>query len=208
MAAAARDEDPAGVVDPDLLDLRVVEERLQRAEARHPGDELADHRAVVGDRGDRAGETELVVVGDDVLGDAADEEGLALRVDALATDPLPHLGVEALDQVVVGTPRRLRSLDAINGHGGPASPRTCTVKVPMTDTAKQGSGKGCGQPLSEWVSRCVGGRLSAAPRWPRSRAVRRAAARTRRRGPRWRGRRPRRGGSARSPGGPGRRRRG
>jgi hypothetical protein len=33
VAPAAGDEDPAGVVDPDLLDLRVVEEGLQRAEA-------------------------------------------------------------------------------------------------------------------------------------------------------------------------------
>ena len=33
----AGDEDPAGVVDPDLLDLRVVEEGLQRPEARTPG---------------------------------------------------------------------------------------------------------------------------------------------------------------------------
>ncbi len=134
MAPAAGDEDPAGVVDPDLLDLRVVEEGLQRAEARHAGDQLAHHRAVVGDGRDRSGEAEVVVVADDVLGDAAYDEGLALRVDALAPHALAHLQVEALDEVV-----GVRSRDAINGHrAAPASPRTCTVTLPSASRAKTG----------------------------------------------------------------------
>lgn len=121
VAAAAGDEDPAGVVDPDLLDLRVVEEGLQRTEARHPSDQLTHHGAVVGDGRDRARQAEVVVVADHVLGDAAHERGLALRVDALAPDPLPHLQVEPLDEVV-----DVRSRDAINGHVAPYFPRTCT----------------------------------------------------------------------------------
>ena len=88
------DEDPARVVDPDLLDRRVVEERLQRAEAGHPGDQLADHRVDVGNRRDRAGQAAVVVVADDALGDPAYEPGVALRVDALAADELAHVLVE------------------------------------------------------------------------------------------------------------------
>ncbi len=117
--AAPRDEHPAGVVDPDLLDLGVVEERLERPEAGHPRHELADHRAGIGDRGDRAGEAELVVVADDVLGDAAYDERLALGVDALAPHPLAHLPVELAHELVVGvgTRERGRSIEPFRGHG-------------------------------------------------------------------------------------------
>ena len=102
VATPARDEDPTRIVDPDLLHLGVVEERLQRAEARHPGHELADHHVVVGDGSDGPGQAELVVVADDVLGDAAYDEGLALRVDPLTAQPLAHLPVEPLHQLAVG----------------------------------------------------------------------------------------------------------
>jgi hypothetical protein len=132
VATAARDEDPAGVVDPDLLDLGVVEERLQRTEARDPGHQLADHGTVVGDRRDGTGEAEVVVVAYDVLGDPAHHERLALRVDTRTADPLA--------QLAVGSVRDGRSLDAINGHGGaPASPRTCTVTLPSTKRPETGS---------------------------------------------------------------------
>ena len=69
------------------------------------------------------------MVADDVLGDAAYDEGLALRVDALAPHALAHLQVEPLDEVV-----GVRSRDAINGHrAAPASPRTCTVTLPSVE---------------------------------------------------------------------------
>ena len=112
-------EHPGGVVDPDLLDRRVVEERLQRTEAGDPGHQLADHRRRVGHRGDRAGEAALVVVADDALGDAAYDGGVALRVDALAADDLADEQVELLDQLPVtidgrrrhaGSPSRVRFL--------------------------------------------------------------------------------------------------
>ena len=128
MAAAPGDEDPARVVDPHLLDLGVVEERLQRPEAGDPGDQLADHRAVVGDRRDGAGEAAVVVVADDVLGDAAYDERLALRVDALAAHALAHLVVEPLDQLVVGARRRRRPIDrqTVLCHGCLLPEKTCT----------------------------------------------------------------------------------
>ena len=86
VATTPGDEDPFGCVDPDLLHLRVVEEGLERTEAGHPGHQLADHRAVVGDRGDRAGQARSSWPRDDVLGDAAYDDRLALRVDALTPD--------------------------------------------------------------------------------------------------------------------------
>ncbi len=101
MAAVAGDEDPARVVDPDLLDGRVVEVGLQRAEAGDPGDQLADDRVDVGDGRDDTGQRALVVVADDDLGDPAYEPGVALRVDALAAYVVAHLRVEALDERAV-----------------------------------------------------------------------------------------------------------
>ena len=62
MAAAAGDEDPLRGVDPRLLHLGVVEEGLQRAEPGDPRHQLPHYGLVVGDRRDRTGEAELVVV--------------------------------------------------------------------------------------------------------------------------------------------------
>lgn len=108
MASVPGHEDPAGVVDPDLLDRRVVEERLQRAEPRHPGDQLADDRVDVGDRRHDPGEAALVVRAHDTLGDAAYDGGVALRVDALPTHQLAHVLVEQLDELAVRVRRRHR----------------------------------------------------------------------------------------------------
>ena len=101
MPAVPGDEDPGRVVDPDLLDRRVVEEGLQRTEAGHPGHQLADHRGRLGHRRDRAGQAALVVVADDALGDPAYQQRVALRVDALAAHDLAHPRVEPLEQLVV-----------------------------------------------------------------------------------------------------------
>ncbi len=67
---------------------------------------------------------------DHVLGDAAYDDRLALRVDTLAPDPLAHLPVEALDEVVVGRLACLRrgSFDPINCHL-PCFPRFCCGKT-------------------------------------------------------------------------------
>ena len=110
MAAVAGDEDPARVVDPDLLDRRVVEVGLQRPEPGDPGDQLADHRVDVGDRRDRAGQAALVVVADDALGDPPHQRRVALRVDPLAAHQVAHTLVERLDQLRVSVGHR---------HGSP-----------------------------------------------------------------------------------------
>ena len=89
---APGDEDPTRLVDPELLDRRVVEERLERPEPGDPGDELTDERLDVRDGRDDTGEAALVVVADDGLGDPTDHGDVALRVDddrasgALVTD--------------------------------------------------------------------------------------------------------------------------
>ena len=99
--AGAGDEDAAGVVDPDLLDRRVVEVALQRPEARDPRDELLDHVVRVGHRRDDAGEAALVVVGDHPRGQGPDLGGVALRVDPVAPHGRAQLRVELLDHVTV-----------------------------------------------------------------------------------------------------------
>ena len=106
VTAVAGDEDPARVVDPDLLDGRVVEERLQRPEPGHPRDQLADHGVDVGDRRDRAGQAALVVLADHALGDPAYDDRVALRVDALAAHQRAHALVERLDQLHAGIGQR------------------------------------------------------------------------------------------------------
>ena len=101
VSAAARDEHPRRVVDPDLLDRGVVEELLERSEPGHPGDQLADHGVDVTDRRDDSGQAALVVGADDGLGQPAYDGRVALRVDALVAHGLAHPLVERLDQVGV-----------------------------------------------------------------------------------------------------------
>jgi hypothetical protein len=95
----ARDEHPAGIVDPDLLDLGIVEELLQRAEAGHPCDQLADHRDRIGHRRDHAGQAALVVGAHDLLGYAAHALHVELRVDPFAAYDGTHLLVELAHEI-------------------------------------------------------------------------------------------------------------
>ena len=92
-------EDPRRVVDPDLFDRGVVEERLQRPEPRDPRHQLADDRRRVGHRRDDPGQTALVVVTDHAFGDAAYDGRVALRVDALMAHGLAHEQVELVHQL-------------------------------------------------------------------------------------------------------------
>ena len=110
MASVAGDEDAARVVDPDLLDRRVVEERLERSEAGDPRDQLAHHRVDVGDGHDRTGERVVVVLAHHAFGDPSHEAGVALRVDAVTAYVVADPRVEALDE------RRVRVGDR---HAGP-----------------------------------------------------------------------------------------
>ena len=84
MLAVAGDEDPVGLVDPDLLDRRVVEVGLQRPEAGEVGDDLAHDELGLVDRTHDAGETAALVLGDDVERQAAYGSGVgdAGRCDA------------------------------------------------------------------------------------------------------------------------------
>ncbi len=106
VTTVAGDENPARVVDPDLLDRRIVEEGLQRSEPGDPGDQLADDRLGVRDRDDGAGEAALVVVADHALGDAPHHRGVALRVDPFAAHQLADMLVELVDQLSVGVGER------------------------------------------------------------------------------------------------------
>ena len=133
VAAVAGHEDPARVVDPDLLDRGVVEERLERPEPRHPGDQLTDHRVDVGHRRDRAGEAAVVVLADHRLRDPPDQAGLALGIHGLAAHHLPHVLVELLDELLVRVRRtvrrrvRRRVRDRMPGGVGPRMCRMCRV---------------------------------------------------------------------------------
>ena len=80
--AAAGDEDPAGVVDPDLLDLGVVEQRLQHPQPRDPGDDLADRQRLVVEWGHRSGQAALLVPVGGVLGQPPHRVGVEVGVDA------------------------------------------------------------------------------------------------------------------------------
>ena len=94
-------EHPGRVVDPDLLDRRVIEKGLQRTEAGDPGDQLSDQRADVGHGCDHTGQAALVVLANAPLRDPAHQCGITLRVDRLAAHQLAHPLVEHLDELLV-----------------------------------------------------------------------------------------------------------
>src|SRR5680860_1339471 len=96
-----RHEDPARVVDPDLLDRGVVEVTLQRAEARHPRHQFLDDRLMVDDRGHRTGKAALVVLLDKPFRDPTYHAGISLRVDAVAAYDVAYPRVEVVDQLVM-----------------------------------------------------------------------------------------------------------
>jgi hypothetical protein len=88
---APRHEDPTRFVDPDLLDLRIIEERLQRSEARYGvDDEASDLRRIV-NRRQRRGDRSISVVADDLVHELANRAALGDRVDPAAPDELAHL---------------------------------------------------------------------------------------------------------------------
>lgn len=72
---------PSSLCRTVLFDLGVVEERLERAEAGDPSDQLAHHGTGIGNRDDGIGQAAFVVAAYDVLGDPAHDRGVALGVD-------------------------------------------------------------------------------------------------------------------------------
>ena len=120
VTAVARDEHPVGAVDPDLFDGRVLEQRLERPEARDPGDQLGDHALGVGDRHHHPGQAPVVVVAHQCLGEPAHGGHLALRVEAVTSYGGAQRLVEVADDGSLGhghmTPRdrnpfRFRTLE-------------------------------------------------------------------------------------------------
>ena len=90
MLALACDEDPRRLIDPDLFDRVVVEEHLQRTEARHIGHDLADHGLRLLERRHRAGQTAGLVLGDRIERSQPDRPGVGARIDATLTDQITH----------------------------------------------------------------------------------------------------------------------
>lgn len=143
--AATGDENAARVVDPHLLHVGVVEERLERAEARHPGDQLAYDRVDVGNRRDGTGEAALVVGADHGLGDASHQPRLELRVDTLVADPLADVLVELLDQCAALVEVRI---SVRHRHHGPRFPESGSCYLWTVDQAgptREGAGSICGK---------------------------------------------------------------
>ncbi len=98
---AARDEHLRRGVDPDLLDLGVVEVGLERAETRHGVDERAAGGDGVGERRDDAQGAARLVVGDGVAHELVDGGAVAQRVHPAPAHELAHLVLEHADGVRV-----------------------------------------------------------------------------------------------------------
>jgi hypothetical protein len=92
------------MVDPDLLDLRVVEVALQRAEAGHPVQHVADHGLDIGNRRQRRGQRPLGVVGDDVANEHPNRSGIDEGIETPSADQLTDLAVDDVQSGRHSTP--------------------------------------------------------------------------------------------------------
>ena len=91
MLTVAGDEDPARLVDPDLLDLGVLEQRRQGAEAEDPLAQQVD--LVVGERREPAVEVPVAVVGDDLV-DERPERVILVERELAPDEQLAHVGLD------------------------------------------------------------------------------------------------------------------
>ena len=96
---APRDEHLRRLVDPDLLDQRIVEIGLQRAEAGHRVEDCSRRRSGVGQRRQRPRDAALVIVGDDLIDQPTYDRWLFGRVDATTADELPDLVLHHRDRI-------------------------------------------------------------------------------------------------------------
>jgi hypothetical protein len=90
-ATLTRDEHPPRLVDPDLLDRRVVEEDLQRAVARHRVEHRARGVLEVHQRRQCTTQGALVVVGEDLGDKTAYGHRLGHRIQPASPNELTHL---------------------------------------------------------------------------------------------------------------------
>ena len=104
LTPVAGDEHPARLVDPDLLDRRVVQEALQRTEPGHRVHDLLDRARHVDQAGQAAGQGPLVVVQDRVLHEGAHGRKVAHRVDAAPSDQLADLRLDDVHAVAHSCP--------------------------------------------------------------------------------------------------------
>ena len=93
-AAVPGDEDPAGLVDPDLLDRRIVEEALQRAESGQGVEDVPDRAGPVQQRRQRRHRHPLLVVRDHLVDQQPGGPVVGDRVDAAPADQFPDLVVD------------------------------------------------------------------------------------------------------------------
>jgi len=93
-AAPARDEHAAGLVDPDLLDRPVVEERLQRTE---PGDRVEHgtrHVCRIAERRQRRRHRAIEVLTDHIVDQPAHHVRFGDRIDATPADEFANLALD------------------------------------------------------------------------------------------------------------------
>ena len=140
-----RDEDLARVVDPHLLDRRVVEVGLQRPEPGHPRHQLAHHRLRVRHRGDLAGQAALVLAADHPLRDPAYGGHLGLRVYPVTADRLAHPSVEVVEQRGV-------SVGVRESHPVPVPSEVLPHPDPGDPDLSRGARRSCGELVTAGTS--------------------------------------------------------
>ena len=135
----ACDEDRVWRVDPDLLDLGVVEVGLQRPKPRERRDELARGLGLVGEKGHGAAECPLAVPAHLVVNVPCRELRVGAQICAVASHPLPNLvrdlgkGVGHLP-IIRDTGQRRRRLSTgarQSGYAWPSRARRTATSRPM-----------------------------------------------------------------------------
>ena len=132
-ASPPSDEDPTRLVDPDLLDLGVVEQRLQWTEPGHRVDHSTTDLRRIAQRRQRRGHRAIAIVADDLVHEQANRAALGDRVDAAAPDEFADL---VLDD-------RLRGRQSRSPRQQPPG-AVNRQKVPVTLTDCNQSATACG----------------------------------------------------------------
>src|SRR3954451_3656079 len=92
-------KDPTGVVDPDLLDGRVVEVGLQRSIAGHGVIDRPRREIGVTEGRQAAGQRAFVVLGDDLVDEATYGRRVGGGIEPPTTDELAHLVLDSTDRI-------------------------------------------------------------------------------------------------------------